>query len=143
MTFRPFALIALVIVSACSESSEPAPFQEAVTATPNPTPNYSERDGDNFYYTSEISQDDRNAGKTAADVVVFRYQGNKDGIYKLNSNGFTFRCKNPCTIIKGIGPYDVEQNVEFNSSSVIGSAFVDAFNGFMDPEPTASDTPKK
>ena len=142
MTARFFAIALFLTLNACgSEQKSDSPEAEASTPPPAPKPNFTEREGDKFYYSSALSEDDKNAGKAAGEVVVFRYLGNKDGVYALASNGLTFRCKNPCTIIKGSGPYGAEQNMQYSSDSIIGSAFHDAFNGFM--EPAKDDAPAK
>ncbi|MDE2437312.1 MAG: hypothetical protein KGM49_13735 [Sphingomonadales bacterium] len=135
-------LLLLLILTSC-DGSDQSTQDITATDTPgpqeSPTPKYSEREGNKYFYKSAISEDDKSAGKAAGEVVVFQYRGVVDGVYTLASNGFTFRCKNPCNIIKGSGPYGQESNMEFSPDSVIGSAFEDAFNGFMEPKRAVKD----
>lgn len=126
-------LISVPLIS-CGSAEQPSAVPEEIQSPqppPAPLPNYSERDGSNYYYAAALSEDDKKAGKAAGSVVVFRYRGEKDGVFKLESEGVTFRCKNPCSIIRGVDKYGNEQNMQYVPESIIGSAFDDAFNGFM------------
>ena len=141
------SLVASVSLASCS--NEPPPPIVVVSQAeaiplpppPPPEPNYVQKEGNIYRYTSAPSEDDKKDGKITGDVVSFRYLGEKDGVYTLGSldeNDVVLsrsECTNPCKII--LRTYDGKKTrTPFNPDSVGGSAFVDAFNGLMtDPKP--------
>lgn len=149
---RTVLYLMLSSVSLASCSSEPPPPVFVVNSSetarlpappppPPPEPNYVQKEGNIYRYTSAPSEDDKKAGRITGDVVSFRYLGKKDGVYTLGSlddNDVVisrYQCTNPCKII--VRNYEgTKTRTPFNPESVGGSAFVDAFNGLMaEPKP--------
>jgi hypothetical protein len=108
------------------------------------THNYNDKDGNTYEYVSAVSEEDAKKGKAVGDVSLFAYRGVFDGRYRISSvdNGgrteWYYECSNPCGVIKEYRGGQVVDRVPYNPGSVIGSAFEDAFNGFLDisKEPT-------
>lgn len=124
--------------AASSTSAAADALAAAQTAAPPPH-NWTSKDGDEYAYASEISEDDRKAGKAVADVVMFKYLGEHDGNYTVQStqNGVTAtaECSNPCQIVKvtSRSPLGVNvQHVTFTEASLVGAALTDAMNGQME-----------
>ena len=97
------------------------------------------RDGQEYGYSSALSENDQLAGRGASDVIMFRYLGVTNGIYKLASlqgtDYFVTSCKNPCSVIKYYANADVSaltKYITFNPDTVIGEALTDAFNGQLE-----------
>ena len=145
---QPFALAALIVLAGCNKM-QPTP---ASTATPNPfdqfdnstnavdapTPNYSEREGDRYFYVSAVSDDDKKKGIAVGEVLQYRYLGVIDGsitIQQVLDNGTPltrFECKSPCRVMKVTSGTSVNR-MAYNPESVVGSAMQDALNGFLEP----------
>jgi len=99
-----------------------------------------ERDGV-YWYVSDVSENQRKAGRSAGDAMGFRYLGkNEDGEMRLAAADppyVTAVCADPCRIIH----FSDGTNLAFEPTSVIGAAFQDAMNGFL--EAPAPPTPKE
>ena len=134
---------ALTLLGACDAS--PANTTSAAAAPP-PSHNYDVYEDGKYGYTVALSDDERKAGQTAENVIMFKYLGRgANGHYTLESddNGlFSYaQCLNPCAVIdieQGAGYYSETQHVAFSPQSVLGEAFEDAFNGqlqvYHDPQ---------
>jgi len=109
---------------------------DVIPPDPQPAyvPNFDDRDGDTYFYTSAASEEDRKKGKVLGSVSSFQYLGKQDGkhiIATVTESGqamFTYECADPCRIIKRITGGDVER-IPYDPHSVIGAAFEDAMNG--------------
>lgn len=63
---------------------------------------------------------------------MYRYLGERDGVFELQFDGETATCANPCqTINIHAGVFHVER-LAFDPDTLIGAAFTDAFNGQME-----------
>lgn len=92
------------------------------------------REGDLYGYQTELSEEDKKAGKGASDVLMFRFLGKRGDVYRLQAeNGPIFSCENPCEVVKATIAGQVVDRVTYNPDTVIGGAFEDAFNGQMEP----------
>lgn len=91
--------------------------------------NWIYKEGLTYGYASGLSEDDKKAGKAISDVVMLRYLGTKDGLYRLLSvdDGTIESCANPCRVIKAGSDHYM-----YNPNSVIGAALQDAFNGKLE-----------
>ena len=111
----------------------------ADTAAPTgPTKKYASKEGDKYYYVSEVSENDKKDGKATGDVLIYRYLGVIDGKYtieRVEEDGTVAQiatCRKPCAIIKMIDSIGRQlDSLPYNEDSVIGSAFADSFNGFL------------
>jgi hypothetical protein len=115
--------------SATSDSA--AGSTSAAAAEAPPTHNWSYREGNTYGYPAALSDNDKKAGQGATDVAMFKFLGEKDGIYKLSSGGVVASCANPCQVIK-VGEGQYAQHMTFDPETVIGEAFTDAFDGQME-----------
>ena len=101
-----------------------------------PKHNYDEVEGDKYFYMSALSDDDEKAGKKAKSVSIFRFTGEKAGVYTLqllDGDGTvdgTVSCKNSCKIVTTKIGSTVDK-VGYSEESVMGAALQDAFNGFL------------
>jgi hypothetical protein len=102
-----------------------------------PPANYEEKEGDTYFYVTAVSEEDRKTGKSAGNVVAFKYLGEKDGLYRLElvdddgSRIGVSECPRQCKVIKSTWRDGSVKHVGFNPESVVGSAFEDAFNGHL------------
>lgn len=87
-------------------SVEEAPTAEIAQSTPKVDHWYSMKDGYEYGYEQGISQDQQNAGQGAATLMMFKYAGQKDGMYQAYSKDaasgaiVVAQCSNPCDFIK-------------------------------------------
>jgi hypothetical protein len=146
---RGVALSCVLLLISCGDNAESAQQNESDWVTVNgpvakaeptrrePTkqePNYSEREGDTYFYISAISEEDQKKGKAVGDVLGYQYLGIKDGMHTLQLVGGdgtplgTYECATECKIIKRRGRSGVER-IPYEPGSVIGSAFADAIAG--------------
>ncbi len=154
MVSRIAIIIAMATLPSCqNQPSVPPTDATAVdlVALPSPPPpppaNFSERDGDVYLYTAEVSENDKKEGKVTGGVVGYKYLGESGGVYQLasvddsDSQFATSECKNPCRIIvrRFRGTKD---RIAFSENSVVGSAFLDAFNGHLQVAKTKRGSPK-
>lgn len=136
-----FAFVVLIFASAIvggCNSEEPAMLNvdENLSIEPvSPQPNYDSREGDMYLYVSAISEDDEKAGRSAGNVSMYRYLGEREGTYRLailrddGDQVALAECVRNCKVIKLTWADGAISRVGYNSSSIIGSAFEDAFNG--------------
>ena len=106
----------------------------------SPTPYYSSREGEKYYYVSKVSENDKKAGIGVGSVSIFRFLGHHGSKYELadiEDNGTVNHidtCSNPCTIIRETAPNGGHAELTpFEQGTIIGAAFSDAINGFMRP----------
>lgn len=113
----------------------------ATSAEAVPVPrvhNYQDRDGTSYEYVSAVSEEDTKKGKAVGDVSLFAFRGAHDGLYRLSAvdndgrTQFYYECSNPCGVIKEYREGRLVERVPYNPGSVIGAAFEDAFNGFLE-----------
>jgi hypothetical protein len=151
-----FTICSLALMAGCSPSSSsdetldsPAEtdafnlVNDAIVAEEappqaGPDHRYITREGELYGYVTAVSEEDKKRGRAAGDVLMFRYEGVHKGIYELTAidgSGrpqFSYECTRPCTAIKAYSWQGIER-WEFNPDSVIGAAFIDAFNGKLEP----------
>jgi hypothetical protein len=155
MISRIAITIAMTILSGCQNkeatlvTTETTPVELVSPPSPPPPPpaNFSEKDGDIYLYTTALSENDKKEGKATGEVVGYKYLGESDGVYRLasvddsDSQFATSECKTPCLIIvrRFRGKKD---RIAFSENSVIGSAFLDAFNGHLQVTKTKRGSPK-
>jgi len=127
-------------------SASSAPSSPIADATPPPastTHNWQYRDGQEYAYQGELSEDQKKAGQSTPAVQMYRYLGEHDGVFKLQVDGDTATCANPCQVITlHAGGFHVER-LAFDPDSIIGAAFTDAFNGRLEIYNPAKHAPAK
>lgn len=149
------ALVGLILLNACSsqqhnagrettdnlatDAVQSANLSQGTPAIPlPPLPNYNSKDGNTYMYVSAVSHEDQEKGRATGDVVMFRYLGQSDGLYRLAILDDSERqiavaeCQNPCAVITERFSSGRVSRVGFSQESIIGSAFADAFNGFLE-----------
>jgi hypothetical protein len=86
-----------------------------------------------FGYTTALTDADRAAGHTAAEVVMFRYLGLQQGLDTLESydSGEHIRaqCARPCAAIRLTNGAGEVRSFPYDPSTVIGAAISDAQSG--------------
>ncbi len=86
--------------------------------------NWRYRVGQDYAYEAEPA-----AGQTKPVVQVYRYLGERDGVFTLQTGSDTMTCPNPCGIVTvHSGLFHVER-IAFDPDSLVGAALTDAFNG--------------
>jgi hypothetical protein len=76
-------------------------------------------------------------------VQIYRYLGQRDGVFELQVDGDTATCADPCQLITlHTGAFHVER-LAFDPDSIIGAAFTDAFNGQLRIYDPAKHAPAK
>lgn len=128
----------MLAIAACGP--KPAHPNRAASRPPRSgTHNWTYRIGQDYAYQGELSDDQRKAGQTVPSVQVYRYLGQKGGVYTLQFDGETAACADPCeTIYIHAGAFHVER-LAFDPDTLLGAAFTDAFDGWMDVYDPAKD----
>lgn len=137
-------IAALLLVSGCA-NPVPSPVNLADASesstdsdAPDPSPSYREKEGDRYFYVTEVSEEDKNKGKAAGDVVEYRYLGEQGGLLTLEEvteNGTTLgrlECQRACRIMKFTGDGQVSR-IPYGNDSIASAAMRDAINGFLKP----------
>jgi hypothetical protein len=130
-------------VAGCS----PKEARRQPSAPPSPvapaTHNWLYRNGQEYAYQGELSDDQKRAGESTPAVQMYRYLGEHDGVFKLQFDGETATCANPCQVITiAAGLFHVER-VDFDPDSILGAAFTDAFDGQLQVYDPAKRAPAK
>lgn len=109
------------------------------------THNYDVQDGAQYGYTAALSDDQRQAGQVANNVMMFLYAGERGGKHQMHLHKGklvnAFECSLPCDVIKVMTVMDMEGmrdsvNVEYiraAPNSVAALALDDAINGRLKP----------
>ncbi len=116
-------------------SSQPAePTGPPVYQTPTSDPYFDDRDGIFYSYVAAVSDEDRQKGMRAGNVVTFAYLGIQDGkhvLAQVTPEGRVLsqaRCREPCKVITRS---DGGQ-LGYDKGSIIGAAFADAIAGYLE-----------
>ena len=126
-----------------ASSAPSSPIADATPPPPSTTHNWQYRDGQEYVYQGELSEDQTKAGQSTGAVQMYRYLGEHDGVFKLQVDGDTATCTNPCQVITvATGGFHVER-LAFDPDSLIGAAFTDAFNGQLEVYDPAKHAPAK
>jgi|GEM_PF-1256903 len=132
-----FVLLILIGIGSAENASEEAGVDGDVSAQAmsEPSPNYTEHRNGVYYYPSAISENAKADGIALAAAIGFRYLGvNADGEHVLapmDSPGVEATCADPCRVIHT----NMGEALTFTPNSVIGAAFIDAINGFLQEHP--------
>jgi hypothetical protein len=139
----PLALTAALAACSAETSEEDAPEQNVglrnvpISQSEVSPPNYDEKEGDTYLYVAAVSEEDRKAGRSAGNVVMFRYLGEANGTFRIASVGESGKqfgvstCPRQCKVIKTTWSDGSVRRLGYDPASVIGSAFEDAFNGHL------------
>lgn len=140
--FRTGYLIAasVVLLAACS-SPEPAtpdapeaPTASEPTPPPEPVHLWIDREGRDYGYAiANNKKEDIDAG-TPARVAMFRYLGEKDGIYTIvdADTGARYTCNYLCKSAKQMFSNGETERFVLEPTSAIGKVFTDALNGQLE-----------
>jgi hypothetical protein len=147
MGFLVGSIVGVTFLWSCQEQKPPeinvdenlttASGAELQTRDIKPSPNYDTREADNYLYVGAVSDEDKTKGKAVGDVVIFRYLGKHAGAYRLaiiQESGKQIgiaECAQPCKLTKTTWSDGSVTRGGFNPDAIIGSAFEDAFNGFL------------
>lgn len=115
-------------------NAAPAAQAQADETPPPPAHNWQYREGQEYGYPNALSDDDKRAGTGASTVQMYRYLGEKKGIYtvaEVTPGGLIYAsCANPCEVVK-VRAGGMVERFEFNPSTIVGGALTDAMNGQM------------
>lgn len=137
-----YGLIGANLLTACSsEDGEGQIEVDEATAAGNqayaPTPEYSQKDGDTYVYVGDLSDEERQQGKSAT-VVSFRNLGLLGDVHTLEIIGDndasmgTFECSAPCRVGKRTDVYGRVTREAVERDTILAAAFRDAANGLME-----------
>lgn len=142
-------VIALALSSCGSNSPQPSAVStdgasaaySAIADDPDPIPpkpehNYTQREGDVYYYGGAISRDAADAGQVSPQVYAFRYLGGNyvkgnDAVLALDSRGMSSGiawCARPCEIIH----MSNGQMLAYDARTIIGAVFQDIMDGKLE-----------
>ncbi|WP_374572579.1 hypothetical protein [Phenylobacterium sp.] len=106
---------------------------------PAPAHNWFYQEGREYGYQGALSEADQRAGVGAPEVFMYRYLGEKDGVYSVAtvSHGTyaVASCTNPCEVVKIVAADAFGRDVQrlaFNPDTIVGLALEDAFNGQLE-----------
>lgn len=110
-----FLALAIIGLTACGESQQQAasvakPVEAQIVEAPQAVEPevdhyYSLKDGLQYGYETALSQDQIAAGQMANTLTMFKYAGEKDGVYQVYTEDAgnivtTIQCTNPCDFMK-------------------------------------------
>lgn len=125
------------------------PVTQPTTEPPTPAPethNYNFAEDGAYGYVSAVSEEDRKRGVAIGDVLLFRYLGKSEGLYRiqwLNDSGQVisyYECPRQCGAIKAYAGGTMHR-IPYNPQSLVGAAFEDAFLGKLRAKPIATPKP--
>lgn len=122
-------------------AAQPVAAIEVPKAPAAPIHNYSLDEDGEYGYEGAISENDKNNGVAASKVLMFRYLGEKNGVYTVqikdgNVSQLT-SCKAPCDFVKNkryfAGQLVATETIRAGDTSIIHAVLEDAQNGFLKP----------
>lgn len=125
------------------------PTSQPAAKPPPPAPethNYDFAEDGAYGYVSAVSEENRKRGIAIGDVLLFRYLGKSDGLYRiqwLNDSGQIigyYECSRQCRAIKSYSG-GAMRRIPYNPTSMVGAAFEDAFLGKLRAKPIAVPKP--
>jgi hypothetical protein len=143
-------IISLVVMAntsedkdASKESGKAAPV--ALVNTPEPPPaithNYTLKDGQEYGYELALTQADKDEGRAASPILMFKYSGDKGNTVQVyqNKDGVTsvIECELPCEFMKimifsdGLGHISTDR-MRRTAGTVGEQVTTDALNGELD-----------
>jgi hypothetical protein len=145
---KRFAIVLFAFFLAACTEAEPPPktAAEAPAAAPaKPTPHYAMREqgkfGYEYGYEKALSENDRQSGRAAPEVLMIRYHGAKGNVYQLSSvdsgTRIVIECESPCEFFKQtiwsnstkIGT----ERARLTEGSLAWAIIKDVQNGFLEP----------
>ncbi len=139
------ALTSVFALTACNQQPAAAiavPEQAEIAPAPVQIDHYySMKDGFEYGYEQGISVDSTNAGQLASTLLMFKFAGEKDGVYQAytkNSMGAfdVIQCTNPCDYLKEMiffnGAHIKTERIKAVEGSIGWTVMADAINGDMD-----------
>ena len=102
---------------------------------------YSMKDGYEYGYEQAISQDSAEAGQVASTLIMFKFSGEKDGVYQAYSKNTsevitTLQCNNPCDFIKVMtflnGQHLTTERLKATEGSIGWTVMADVINGKLE-----------
>ena len=139
---RSVLVLLCLLLAACDAHNE-APGNTVAEAAP--LHNWTYREGDAYGYQSAVSDDDKKAGQSASEVVMYRYYGKDGDDYVLRSRNafgdYETRCTNPCEVMRVTlaGQGEVLKRLVYSDDLVVAAALKDAIAGNLE---LASDAAK-
>ena len=138
------AIAVMLALVGCDDNSNKAPEKlaaEIAQEVPKADHYYSIKDGYEYGYEQAISQNSLNAGQIASALIMFKYAGEKNGVYQAFSNEATgattvLQCNNPCDFIKVMvfldGEHIKTERVKAVAGSIGWTVMSDAINGKLE-----------
>jgi hypothetical protein len=136
------ALICVVLVCGCGQQSTSQPEKaEIVPVEPLPDHYYSMKDGLEYGYEPAVSEDAQKAGQLASTLLMFKFAGERDGVYQIyTKDGYSTtvaECSNPCDFIKimvfakDVGHVKTER-MRATEGTIVWLAISDAINNKLE-----------
>lgn len=136
---------ALFGLTACDQNkttAQAAPEQASIVPEPVKADHYySLKDGYEYGYEQGVSQNSTNEGQVASTLLMFKFAGEKDGIYQAyakNAMGAfdVVQCTNPCDFFKEMiffnGEHIKTERIKAVEGSIGWSVMADAINGKLE-----------
>ncbi len=150
-------LLATIFAAACSQTTTPnsnAPSADAaatakamaeIEATLKNQPHYTAKDGLEYGYTKGLSEDALKSGQAAAEILMFRYKGERNGRMQVTHQSgqiiTAIECAEPCTVLKMMTFADIDyarnnvkvDRIQYAPGSIAHAVMNDALNHRLEP----------
>jgi len=137
LTLLTIAALGMVAAAGCAprkaaDGRGPPRSESSADRKPtSATHNWRTRAGDAYVYQGEAPPGQGKPGPPVLQEQRYTYLGERDGVYTLAFNGETASCTNPCDVVTIHAGVFHDERVAFDPDSVIGAAFQDAFDGWL------------
>lgn len=132
---EPVVLAADAAADPTAIAAPTPPPSPVVVEPPKPQHYYEAVEGSIYYYSAEVTEEQRKTGKRAPDMLAFRYLGRDDegrDQVQFISGGEVLSvssCARPCRAIHR----DDGSVIGYDERSIIGAVFADSSRGFLKP----------
>ena len=131
-------------VSATVSSSVEPPPPPPPPPLPQPTHRYDAREGSDYSYAPDVTDQQKSEGVAAQKLLTIRYLGvvnGEDKIQPVDMPDVSYTCARPCQVIKLYNAGELIQRELYNPESVIGAMFQDAGSGQLEAPVGSSEKP--
>ena len=139
-------LAACLLLAACGRGdgevqTAPVDLPHAAEVAPPPKPHYVVKDGDEYGYQGQLSEDEIKRGQAASALRMYTYLGQYKGAHQVMNKDGQWRtvaeCESPCMHVKVFtfnGDRFVRRELySLNPAMLLAEVFQDAIDGHLEP----------